>query len=295
MTVPVPLALTLAGGSLIIAGVLIAGFFIFVFSWYTRRGSGINQHPYGDIDHASGPEKPSELAHDITQEVRNWDRGVGTQHRPARTLGPEQLDDQQLREALRAWRMGGGAASLTKLDAFTPARGLDSGAEVIVFWDYLAPDTPALAAALADLSKARPIREAALQLPVADARPLSFPASLAVEAGRAQGAFWAVHDSFLARPPTDQQDVLAAARFAQDEDQFRSHVEARAGREQIIKNIDLARASGVHSVPAVFIGGVPYEGEHDAAELAAALDSPTARPWERRIPPSSELSDVSER
>jgi hypothetical protein len=77
----------LAGGSLIFAGFLVVGFFVFAFSWYTRRGSGINQHPYGDIDHNSGPEAPSELAHDTTSDVMNWDHGVagneGRRHPPS--------------------------------------------------------------------------------------------------------------------------------------------------------------------------------------------------------------------
>ena len=79
--VTLPFALTLAHGTLIFAGFLIVGFFGFCFSWYTRRGSAINQHPYGDLDHNSGPEHPSQLAHDVTQDVRNWDWGVGRNRR----------------------------------------------------------------------------------------------------------------------------------------------------------------------------------------------------------------------
>jgi hypothetical protein len=71
-----PFALTLAGGTTIFAAFLVVGFFVFSFTWYTRRGSAINQHPYGDIDHDSGPESPSQLAHDITADVRNWGRGT---------------------------------------------------------------------------------------------------------------------------------------------------------------------------------------------------------------------------
>ena len=59
----IPFVFALAGGSFIFLGVMIVGFFVFAFSYYTRRGSGINQHPYGDIDHNSGPERPSELHH----------------------------------------------------------------------------------------------------------------------------------------------------------------------------------------------------------------------------------------
>jgi hypothetical protein len=81
----IPFAMVLAGGTLIFAGSLVVGWFVFAYSWYTRVGSAINQHPYGDIDHNSGPETPSELSHDITQDVRNWDRGVAGHHRHRRS------------------------------------------------------------------------------------------------------------------------------------------------------------------------------------------------------------------
>ncbi len=77
----VPFAFVLAGGTLIFASVLVVGFFVVAYSWYTRTGSAINQHPYADLDHNSGRETPPELAHDITQEIRNWDRGVAGCHR----------------------------------------------------------------------------------------------------------------------------------------------------------------------------------------------------------------------
>jgi hypothetical protein len=80
----IPFAMALAGGTLIFAGFLVVGWFVFAYSWYTRGGSAINQHPYGDIDHNSGPETPSELSHDISQDVRNWDRGVAGHQRHRR-------------------------------------------------------------------------------------------------------------------------------------------------------------------------------------------------------------------
>jgi hypothetical protein len=80
----IPFAMALAGGTLIFAGFLVVGWFVFAYGWYTRVGSAINQHPYGDIDHNSGPETPSELSHDITQDVRNWDHGVAGHHRHRR-------------------------------------------------------------------------------------------------------------------------------------------------------------------------------------------------------------------
>jgi hypothetical protein len=76
----VPFAVTLAGGSFIFIGFAVVWFFAVSYSYYTRGGSAINQHPYADLDHNSGRETPSELAHDITQDVRNWDRGVAGRH-----------------------------------------------------------------------------------------------------------------------------------------------------------------------------------------------------------------------
>ena len=73
-------ALALAGGTWIFAGFLVVGFFVVSYSFYTRRGSAINQHPYWDIDHNSGRETPSELAHDIAEDPRNWDHGVAGHH-----------------------------------------------------------------------------------------------------------------------------------------------------------------------------------------------------------------------
>ena len=77
----VPFAITRLGGSLIFFAFLVVWCFVVAYSYYTRRGSGINQHPYADLDHNSGREIPSELGHDTTQDVRNWDHGVAGRHR----------------------------------------------------------------------------------------------------------------------------------------------------------------------------------------------------------------------
>jgi hypothetical protein len=255
-----------------------------VLGYYTRRGSAINQHPYADRNASSGPETPSELAHDTTQDVRNWDHGVGGRHRRRRHATPIHLGDEEVRAALHAWRSGSGRGSLRRPDASTPARGPGGGVEVIVFWDYLAPGACTLAAALRDLHQLRPVHEAALQLPIADARPLSLLAALAVEAARAQGRFWAAHDRLLECPPADANAVLALADLVADPECFRAAVDAGSGRERILEQIRLAGASGVAVVPAVFIGAASYFGEFDVGELASALDDPAARRWEARIP-----------
>jgi protein-disulfide isomerase len=198
------------------------------------------------------------------------------------------LGDAELRAALHAWRAGRESGTLPRLDNSTPVRGPATGAEVIVFWDYLAPGASTLAAALSDLHGMRPMREAALQLPIADARPLSLRAALAVEAARAQGRFWPAHDRLLERPPKDEHAVLALGELVEDPQRFRAAVDAGSGRERILEHIRLAGASGVAGAPAVFIGAAGYFGEFDADELASALDDPAARRWEPRIPRQSD-------
>jgi hypothetical protein len=79
----IPFAVTLAGGTWLLVGFMVLAFLVVAFTSYTRAGSAINQHPYGDVDHNSGPETPSELAHDTTQDIRNWQRGVGNHRRRA--------------------------------------------------------------------------------------------------------------------------------------------------------------------------------------------------------------------
>jgi hypothetical protein len=65
--------ITVAEGSAVIVGLLVLGFFVLAYSLYTRRGSGISGHPYGD---ASGPETPEEAG----EEIRNMGRGTAGHH-----------------------------------------------------------------------------------------------------------------------------------------------------------------------------------------------------------------------
>src|SRR5947209_6221760 len=98
----VPFAL--AGGSLIFAAFVVVLFFVFVYGYYTRRGSGISQTPYRRPD--GPPESPSELAHDSTQDMRDWTRGTAGRHRsrqPAARQPP-----QPVAQALAEWRTGSG-------------------------------------------------------------------------------------------------------------------------------------------------------------------------------------------
>jgi hypothetical protein len=268
-----PIAITLAGGSLIFAAFLVVFFFVLVFSFYTRKGSGISQRPYGDIDHSSGPEHPSELAHDITQEVSNWERGTEGHRRQRHREQPTPFDDQEVRAAIEAWRSAAeGGRLATGAPALGATRGPTDGATVVVFWDYTADESGAVAAALAELRAMRTVRETAFHLPLADTRALAWHAACAVEAARAQDQFWAAHDELLKRTRVDERAVSAVARLVKDADQFRHDLASGAGRGRILDHIQLAGSSGVHAVPTIFIHGLRYDSEPDASGLAAEID-----------------------
>src|SRR5436305_14779176 len=100
-TIPAP-PFALAGGWWIFLIFVLGFFFAVAFGYYTVRGSGINLRPYR---RAGGPpESPPQIAHDITADVRNWQRGTEGHHRryrPAATLTPL---DPDIADALKEWR-----------------------------------------------------------------------------------------------------------------------------------------------------------------------------------------------
>ncbi len=68
--------LALAAGSWIFLAVIVLFFFAIVYAYFTRTGSGIDETPYGDLDGSSGPEHPSDLAHDRSENPGSWSRGT---------------------------------------------------------------------------------------------------------------------------------------------------------------------------------------------------------------------------
>jgi hypothetical protein len=66
----------LAGGTWIFVGFVVLYFFVLVHSLYTRRGSGINQHPYRDpYGDAPGAWRQSSLSHDERSSI-DYARGT---------------------------------------------------------------------------------------------------------------------------------------------------------------------------------------------------------------------------
>ena len=61
----------LAGGAEIFGAFIVLYTLVIIYSLYTRRGSGINQHPYRDpMGDAPGAARPSSLSHDTRASIQ---------------------------------------------------------------------------------------------------------------------------------------------------------------------------------------------------------------------------------
>jgi hypothetical protein len=267
--IAIPLAL--AGGTWIFVAVVVALFFIVAYSYYTRTGSGISQTPYRRPD--APPESPSELAHDTTQNLRNWERGTEGHHH-SHLRQAHKPTDPAVAQALADWRADSGTARhlVPPVGSTDPVRG-PVGAPTVVVWIDVA-DEPSRSAyrLLSELADSQRIRLAVRQLPMADVHPLSLPASEALEAAAAQGQFFELLDDFTTAAVKDENEVLErAADQVPDPDRLREDVLAGRHRASVVKQIRQATASGAQAVPDLYINGAHYDGPIRRDDLARAL------------------------
>jgi hypothetical protein len=264
--------LALAGGSLIFAIFLIVLLLAVVFGYYTRRGSGISQTPYRP--EVGPPESPSELGHDTTQDVRNWERGTAGSHGRHRPAADREPAEPEIAEALREWRQGTG--SVPHLDPPVSASdhvyGDGPGATMAIYVDLASEPCRSAWQLLVRLAEQQPMRIAVRHLPLADVHELSLPAAEALEAAGAQGEFFALLDRLTRTGFRDEADLLAtASRLVADPERLRLEVSDGRHRAKVVEDIRHATASGAHALPALYINGAPYDGQLDVDDLTGAL------------------------
>jgi protein-disulfide isomerase len=275
MTVPVGVLgppLALAGGSLIFLIVIVVLIFAIAFGYYTVRGSGISQTPYRRA--GEPPESPSELAHDITQEVGNWERGTAGHHGRHRPAAVREPVDPAVAQALDEWRSA--PASQPRLD---PPVGPEdhvlgpAGATTVAM--YLDLDSEPCRGAvrlLNQLAGTRPLRVAVRQLPLADVHALALPAAEALEAAASQGSFFELLDRLAGASVADEEMLLQlASACVGDPARLREEVGSGRHRATVIKQIREATSSGAHLLPELYIDGVHYDGELRVDPLTRAL------------------------
>lgn len=268
--VPPPLAL--AGGWWIFLIFIVAFVFVIAFGYYTVRGSGISLTPY----RRSGgpPESPPELAQDITQDVRNWERGTAGYHgrdRPPSVLLPV---DPAVAGALGRWRHGSAAAPALDppVGSDDHVRGPAGATTVAIYLDVASEPCRSAFGLLTRLAAERPLRVAVRHLPLADVHLLSLPAAEALEAAGAQGMFFELLDRFVSVPFGDEEALLTiAAGCVADPGRLREEVQAGRYRDTIVRQIDEATTSGAHVIPELYIDGEHYRGELKTDALTHAL------------------------
>ncbi len=264
--------LALAGGTWIFVIFVIVLFIAVAFGYYTRRGSGISQTPYrGD---GGPPESPSELGHDITQDVRNWERGTADSHRRHRPAADHEPAEPEIAQALREWRQETSSASYLDppISASDHVYGDGPGATVAIYVDLASAPCRSAWQLLVRLAEQQPMRIAVRHLPLADVHELSPLAAEALEAAGAQGEFFALLDRLARTGLSNKANLLAtASRVVADPERLRLEVSNGRYREKVVEHIHHATTSGAHAIPALYINAVPYDGLLNVDGLTRAL------------------------
>ena len=285
-TIPPP-PFALAGGWWIFLIFLFVGLFAVIFGYYTVRGSGINLRPYR---RAGGPpESPPQIAHDITSDVRNWERGTEGHHRRYRPTATRTVLDSGVAEALDEWRR---SARRPRLDPpIRPGdhvRGPEGAQTVTLYLDLAAEPCRSAISLVEELSQQRPVRMAIRHLPLADVHALALPAAEALEAAAAQGRFFETLDVLARAGFSNDAELLARiAQSVPNPERLRTDVKDGRFRSTIVEHIRQATASGVHGVPEVFIDGNHYSGALTRDPLGAALEGREWRSGSRSPKPDS--------
>lgn len=279
-TIPVP-PFALAGGWWIFLIFVVGFLFAVIFGYYTVRGSGINLRPYRRAGEAS--ESPPQLAHDITSDVRNWERGTEGHHRRYRPTATQTPLDPEVAQALNEWR---GSDRQPRLDppigAADHVRGPDGARMVTLYLDLAAEPCRSAISLVEGIGQERPVRIAIRHLPLADVHALALPAAEALEAAAAQGRFFEALDVLAQAGFSNDAELFARiTQSVPDPERLRNDVKDGRFRSIIVKHIRQAAASGVQGVPEVFIDGKQYGGALTRDALAAALEGREWRPGSR--------------
>jgi protein-disulfide isomerase len=275
----------LAGGWWIFLIFVVVFLFAVSYGYYTVRGSGVNLRPYR---RAGGPsESPPQVGHDITTDVRNWERGTAGHHRRYAPTATRIPVDPEVAQALIEWRASDRRPALDPpVGPADHVRGPEGAPTVMVYLDLAAEPCRAAVGLVEELSREQPVRTAVRHLPLADVHALALPAAEALEAAAAQGRFFETLDALVQSGFTDEAELLArSAESVPDPERLRNDVSDGRFRPTVVEDIRRATASGAHGVPEVFIDGKYYEGALTRDSVRAALQGREWRPGSRNPKP----------
>src|SRR5436305_2391488 len=236
MTFVAPLAL--AGGWWIFLIFIVVTVFVLAFGYYTVWGSGISQRPYRRP--GGPPESPSELSHDITQEVSNWERGTDSGRWRDRPPAIQVPIDPAVAEALVAWRQAEGSEPRLVPDVGPGdhAQGPAEATTVAAYVDLTSGPSRNAIRLLTGFAAQRPLRVAIRHLPLADVHAFALTAAEALEAAAAQGRFFELLERLAETGLPDEDAVMTAATgCVADPGRLREEVASGRHRGRVVEQI----------------------------------------------------------
>jgi protein-disulfide isomerase len=110
--------------------------------------------------------------------------------------------------------------------------------------------------------------------PISGMHPEAQHAAEAAEAAAAQGKFWPMHDMLFERQWAldDEHLVEYAVELGLDGRRVGAALEDGTYRSRVRDDFMSGVRSGVNGTPTFFINGTRYDGEHDLASIAEALE-----------------------
>ena len=150
----------------------------------------------------------------------------------------------------------------------------DAPLVLVEYGDFDSPECAAAHEILKNLLDRRSdVLFAYRHFPLSDIHPLALPAAYAAEAAARQFAFWDMHDLIFENQEDLSENLLFefAQELGLDMEKFEEDLAHHGTAKRVQRQIVVGTHSGVESVPAFFINGMPYEGPLDERVFEEAL------------------------
>lgn len=284
------ITLALAGGSWIFLAFVLVMIVAVAYGYYSVRGSGIGQHGWADRDRVFG----TRAGKDATVDVATWGRGSASSK--ARGRRKTELEDRTAAAIAErvdgdpTWRARIGE-SVQLAPLVDPERDhvRGSAAAVVTLVEYGEYECKYCREAALVLEQIKREHGEAIQVvfrhfPQATIHPHAEDAAVAAEAAGRQGRFWEMHDllSKLRKAPEARVLHDLARKAGLDVERFTVDVEDPELRARVAFDLQSGLQSGVNGTPTFFINNVRYDGDFEAQELLAAIETARAVAAEHR-------------
>jgi protein-disulfide isomerase len=161
-------------------------------------------------------------------------------------------------------------------DLLDHVRGPSDAPVIVEYGDYECPYSRLALRAIEQVERqlGGDVRFAFRHFPLTEVHPHALAASAAAEAAALQDRFWEMHATLYHRQKALEEPDLSryAAELGLDLDAFDRDRRSEPVLARVRRDVESGESSGeVRGTPTLFIGGVLYEGPHDAPSLIREL------------------------